>query len=102
MLFWALLLSGQITTGKVDGWQRLATKPSDPVIDLAAQPVDLKPLEAAPPVNIIRDGTVTAECGSHLPRREGLPRLDVKARNVVHSGQHETAMLFAGHEYCID
>jgi transposase-like protein len=36
MLFWALLASGQITMRKVDGWQTLATKPSDPVIDLAA------------------------------------------------------------------
>ena len=36
MLFWALLASGQITMRKVNGWQTLATKPSDPVIDLAA------------------------------------------------------------------
>src|SRR5512134_45302 len=36
MLFWALLASGQITMRKVDGWQTLATKPSDRVIDLAA------------------------------------------------------------------
>jgi putative transposase len=36
MLFWALLASGQITMRKVDGWQTLATKPTDPVIDLAA------------------------------------------------------------------
>jgi len=36
MLFWALLASGQITMRKVDGWQTLATKPSDAVIDLAA------------------------------------------------------------------
>ena len=36
MLFWALLASGQITMRKVDGWQTLATKPSDQVIDLAA------------------------------------------------------------------
>lgn len=35
MLFWALLASGKITMPKVDGWQTLATKPSDPVIDLA-------------------------------------------------------------------
>jgi transposase-like protein len=35
MLFW-LLASGQITMRKVDGWQTLATKPTDAVIDLAA------------------------------------------------------------------
>ena len=34
--FWALLASGQITMRKVDGWQTLATKPSDQPIDLAA------------------------------------------------------------------
>ena len=36
MLFWALLASGQITMRKVDGWQTLATKPTDAIIDLAA------------------------------------------------------------------
>jgi putative transposase len=36
MLFWALLASGQITMRKVDGWQTLNEKPSDPRIDLAA------------------------------------------------------------------
>ena len=36
MLFWALMASGQITMRKVDGWQSLAEKPSDQVIDLAA------------------------------------------------------------------
>lgn len=36
MLFWALLASGQITMRKVDGWQTLATRPTDPVVDLAA------------------------------------------------------------------
>jgi putative transposase len=36
MLFWALLASGQITMRKVDGWQTLNGKPSDPAIDLAA------------------------------------------------------------------
>jgi putative transposase len=36
MLFWALMASGQITMRKVDGWQSLAGKPSDQVIDLAA------------------------------------------------------------------
>jgi transposase-like protein len=36
MLFWALLASGQINMRKVDGWQSLATKPSDQPIDLAA------------------------------------------------------------------
>jgi transposase-like protein len=36
MLFWALPASGQITMRKVDGWQTLATKPTDAVIDLAA------------------------------------------------------------------
>jgi transposase-like protein len=36
MLFWALLASGQIAMRKIDGWQTLATKPTDAVIDLAA------------------------------------------------------------------
>jgi putative transposase len=36
MLFWALLASGQITMRKVDGWQTLNERPSDPTIDLAA------------------------------------------------------------------
>ena len=36
MLFWALLASGQINMRKVDGWQTLATKPTDQPIDLAA------------------------------------------------------------------
>ena len=36
MLFWALLASGQINMRKVDGWQTLATKPTDQLIDLAA------------------------------------------------------------------
>ena len=36
MLFWALLASGQINMRKVDGWQTLATQPSDQPIDLAA------------------------------------------------------------------
>jgi transposase-like protein len=36
MLLWALLASGQITMRKVDGWQSLAEKPSDQIIDLAA------------------------------------------------------------------
>jgi hypothetical protein len=36
MLFWALMASGQITMRKVDGWQSLAEKPSDQIIDLAA------------------------------------------------------------------
>ncbi len=36
MLFWALLASGQITMRKVDGWQSLAERPADPIIDLAA------------------------------------------------------------------
>src|SRR6202051_4212490 len=36
MLFWALLASGQINMRKVDGWPRLATKPIDQSIDLAA------------------------------------------------------------------
>ena len=36
MLFWALLASGQITMRKVDGWQSLAEKPSDQLVDLAA------------------------------------------------------------------
>jgi putative transposase len=36
MLFWALLASGQITMRKVDGWQTLATRPSETPVDLAA------------------------------------------------------------------
>lgn len=36
MLFWALLASGQINMRKVDGWQTLASKPSNQPIDLAA------------------------------------------------------------------
>jgi putative transposase len=36
MLFWALLASGQITMRKADGWQSLAEKPCDQIIDLAA------------------------------------------------------------------
>jgi putative transposase len=36
MLFWALLASGQIVMRKVDGWQSLAEKPADQIIDLAA------------------------------------------------------------------
>ena len=36
MLFWALLASAQITLRKVDGWQSLADKPADHIIDLAA------------------------------------------------------------------
>ena len=36
MLFWALLASGQIAMRKVDGWQSLAEKPADQIIDLAA------------------------------------------------------------------
>jgi hypothetical protein len=36
MPFWALLASGQITMRKVDGWQSLAEKPDDQIIDLAA------------------------------------------------------------------
>ena len=36
MLFWALLASGQITMRKVDGWQTLAEKPDNQIIELAA------------------------------------------------------------------
>ena len=36
MLFWALLASGQINMRKVDGWQTLATRTIDQLIDLAA------------------------------------------------------------------
>ncbi|MBK8175131.1 MAG: transposase [Rhodospirillales bacterium] len=36
MLFWTVLAFGQIAMRKVDGWQTLATKPTDAVIDLAA------------------------------------------------------------------
>src|SRR3954454_2155645 len=36
MLFWALLASGMITMGKVDGWPTLARRATDRTIDLAA------------------------------------------------------------------
>jgi hypothetical protein len=36
MLLWALLASGQINIRKVDGWQTLTTRLTDPPIDLAA------------------------------------------------------------------
>jgi putative transposase len=36
MLFWALLASGQIIMRKIDGWQTLATKPTDQPLDVAA------------------------------------------------------------------
>jgi hypothetical protein len=36
MLFWALMASGQIIMRKVNGWQSLAEKPSDQLLDLAA------------------------------------------------------------------
>ena len=36
MLFWALMASGQIIMRKVDGWETLAEKPFDQIIDLAA------------------------------------------------------------------
>jgi hypothetical protein len=36
MLFWALLASGQIIMRKVDGWESLAEKPFDQIIDLVA------------------------------------------------------------------
>ena len=36
MLFWSLLASRQISMRKVDGWQTLATKPTDQLIDRAA------------------------------------------------------------------
>jgi transposase-like protein len=36
MLFWALMASGQIVMRKVNGWQSLAEKPADQIIDLAA------------------------------------------------------------------
>jgi hypothetical protein len=35
MLFWALLASGQINMRKIDGWQRLVTKPIDQPFELA-------------------------------------------------------------------
>jgi putative transposase len=35
MLFWALLASGKMTMRKVDGWQSLAEKSSNQIIDLA-------------------------------------------------------------------
>jgi putative transposase len=36
MLFWALLVSGQIIMPKVDGWKTLSQKSSTPLVDLAA------------------------------------------------------------------
>jgi putative transposase len=36
MLFWALLAGGQITMRKAGGWQTLAEKPADQIIDLVA------------------------------------------------------------------
>ena len=36
MLFWALLVSGQILMRKVDGWGSLAETPFDQIIHLAA------------------------------------------------------------------
>ncbi len=36
MSFWALLVSGQITIAKIDGWRNLAEGPFDQIIDLAA------------------------------------------------------------------
>ena len=36
MFFWALMASGQIVMRKVYGWQSLAEKPADQIIDLAA------------------------------------------------------------------
>jgi hypothetical protein len=46
MLFWALLASGQIVMRKVDGWQSLAEKPSDQIIDLAAYAATRAEVEA--------------------------------------------------------
>jgi len=39
MLFWALLASGQIIMRKVDGWQTLSQKPSDQLVDVAADQI---------------------------------------------------------------
>jgi hypothetical protein len=36
MLFWALMASGRMTMRKVNGWQSLAEKPADQIIDLVA------------------------------------------------------------------
>jgi putative transposase len=36
MLFWALLVAGQIIMRKVDGWQTLNDKLADTPLDLAA------------------------------------------------------------------
>jgi hypothetical protein len=57
MLFWALL-AGQITMRKVEGWQTLAEKPSDQIIDLAARSDSLmSPEDASTNSNTTRDGT---------------------------------------------
>jgi putative transposase len=50
MLFWALLASGQISMRKVDGWQTLATQPTDQPIDLAAWPGTPEIQEIALPI----------------------------------------------------
>ena len=59
MSFWALLASGQITMRKVDGWQTLADKPADRVIDLAAGSDNLaQPEDASANSNTTRDRIV--------------------------------------------
>ena len=62
MMFWALLASGQISMRKVDGWQTIATKPTDQLIDLAAcNDTFVLPGERAKPnSNRIPDGTTAA------------------------------------------
>ena len=60
MLFWALLASGQITMRKVDGWQSLAEKPADQIIDLAASSDSLmSPEDTLANSNTTRDGTLS-------------------------------------------
>jgi hypothetical protein len=48
MLLWALLASGQITKQKVDDRRKLAERPFDQIIDLAARSGNLVPPEIAP------------------------------------------------------
>ncbi len=72
MLFWALLASGQINMRKIDGWQTLATKPTDhapgcdPGIDLAACPCTFNLPEIAPRKFQPNSGRQPQERGSSL------------------------------------
>jgi hypothetical protein len=57
-LYWALLASRQIAMRSVDGWQRLAEKPDDKIIDRAPLCDSLMPPEdASANYNTSREGT---------------------------------------------